>query len=62
MGYFHSQNSWNKHFQGQIDSESSEEITVKVPAGITPWEADNDLTEQENLFPEYLEMGNWLIR
>ena len=23
----------------------------------TPWEADNDLAEQENLFPEYLEMG-----
>ena len=26
----------------------------------TPWEADNDLAEQENLFPEYLEMGGYL--
>jgi hypothetical protein len=25
----------------------------------TPWEADNDLAVQENLFPEYLEMGGF---
>ena len=31
-----------------------EQIAISMS---TPWEADNDLAEQESLFPEYLEMG-----
>ena len=44
-------------FQGKLDTESSQDLAVPVPSGQTPWERDNDLAEQENLFPEYLEMG-----
>ena len=46
FGYLH-----NYIIQAGTDKE---QIAISMT---TPWEADNDLAEQENLFPEYLEMG-----
>ncbi|XP_063678304.1 anoctamin-7-like isoform X2 [Bolinopsis microptera] len=45
---------WSRRKSNQYQSGTDkEQISISMT---TPWEADNDLAEQENLFPEYLEM------